>query len=158
MLLRAFQKRTINIAAFRDKTTPKICSLALAMKRTCKAKGIKLYINQDIKLFRRFCFDGVHLTSRQFDSIKRMRLLGDVVVSTHTIQELQRAKKLRSFAATYSPIFYTPNKGEPKGIYALRRVPKGMKIIALGGIVGKKEINKLKRYKLFGFASIRYFT
>ncbi len=33
-----------------------------------------------------------------------------------------------------------------------------MKIIALGGIVGKKEINKLKRYKLFGFASIRYFT
>ncbi len=155
--LRAFQKHPIDIVAFRNKTTPHIRSLALAMKRTCKAKGVKIYINQEIELFRRFRFDGIHLTSKQFDSIKKMRLLGNVVISTHTMQELHKARRLRAFAATYSPIFYTPNKGEPKGIYALRKIPKGMRIIALGGIVSKKEINRLKRYNLYGFASIRYF-
>lgn len=156
--LRVVQKHQVDIALFRDKRSKNIRPFALALLRTAKAKGVKLFINQDIELFRRFAFDGLHLTSRQFHKIKRVRSMGSVVISTHRVDELKMARKLRVKAATFSPIFYTPNKGKPKGVYTLAKLPKNMKIIALGGITSKKHIHKIARYNLYGFASIRYFV
>ena len=156
--LRVLQKHRVDIALFRDKKSKNISSLALALKRIAKAKGVKVFINQEIKLYRRFAFDGLHLTSKQFDQMKQVRSIASVVISTHTIDELKEAKRLRAEAATFSPIFYTPNKGKPKGVYTLAKLPKNMKIIALGGITSKQHIHKIARYNLYGFASIRYFV
>ena len=60
---------------------------------------------------------------------------------------------------TYSPIFYTPHKGEPKGVDDLRAVVEsvGIKVFALGGITDKNEVQKVGKSGAYGFASIRYF-
>jgi thiamine-phosphate pyrophosphorylase len=60
---------------------------------------------------------------------------------------------------TYSPIFTTPNKGEPKGIEDLKDVLEitEIKIFALGGIVEDEQIKSISQTDSFGFASIRYF-
>ncbi|MDY0117717.1 MAG: thiamine phosphate synthase, partial [Sulfurimonadaceae bacterium] len=62
-------------------------------------------------------------------------------------------------AITYSPIFETPNKGEPKGIEALQHVIKKypIKIFALGGIVESSHVIDVEKSGAYGFASIRYF-
>jgi len=61
---------------------------------------------------------------------------------------------------TFSPIFTTPNKGEPKGIEVLREVISSLEIavIALGGIVEQEQIKLCEEAGAFGFASIRYFA
>ena len=60
---------------------------------------------------------------------------------------------------TYSPIFTSPNKGEPKGIEDLKELIKTskIKILALGGIVEARHVEMIKDTKAYGFASIRYF-
>jgi thiamine-phosphate pyrophosphorylase len=102
----------------------------------------------------------VHLTSNQFSDIKKAKELGlFVVISTHSFSEIELAIKLGANAVTFSPIFPTPNKGEPKGVEALKEAVKkfDIKIIALGGIVSQKEIKEVKKANPWGFASIRYF-
>ncbi len=62
-------------------------------------------------------------------------------------------------AVTFSPIFQTPNKGEPKGVEVLKELvqAKKAKIFALGGIITKKQIQECQDAGVYGFASIRYF-
>lgn len=63
-------------------------------------------------------------------------------------------------AITYSPIYKSPNKGEPKGIDNLKQVVniyEDVNIIALGGIINDEQVSQIKKAKAFGFASIRYF-
>ena len=60
---------------------------------------------------------------------------------------------------TFSPIFHSPNKGEPKGVEELKRVAflLSIPVIALGGIVTQKQIGLSKQSGAKGFASIRWF-
>jgi len=83
-----------------------------------------------------------------------------VVASAHSLQELHTIKKLGGDMATFSPIFATPNKGMPKGVRALKKVVRRSRlpILALGGIIRKKEVAQITRTKAAGFASIRYFS
>jgi thiamine-phosphate pyrophosphorylase len=80
-------------------------------------------------------------------------------VSTHTKQEAQRAEDLGADMVTFSPVFSTPNKGEPKGVEALKRLVSLLHIpvIALGGMVSEEQIKRCQESGAFGFASIRYF-
>ena len=61
---------------------------------------------------------------------------------------------------TYSPIFFSPNKGEPKGLEKLKEAVDtfDIDIIALGGIIDEKHIEQIKETNAKGFASIRYFV
>jgi thiamine-phosphate pyrophosphorylase len=83
-----------------------------------------------------------------------------VIISCHCLEDIQKAHKLNADWVTYSPIFDTPNKGEAKGIEQLNNAVQccDIPVIALGGIVGQKEINKIEDTKCYGFASIRYFV
>ena len=89
---------------------------------------------------------------------KRKKLF--VIVSTHNFYEIKLAKKFGADMVTYSPIFYTPNKGKPKGVKNLRKIIFKAKfpVIALGGIVKRDQIHQVKKTKSKGFASIRYFA
>ncbi len=118
-------------------------------------------LHGEVMLAKRLKADGVHLRSDQFDQIltaKRAKLF--TVISCHSIEEVKRAQKLGADAVTYSPIFATPGKGKPLGVerlkYLLKRVK--IKVIALGGIVGEKQLEALERVRPYGFASIRYFA
>ena len=146
---------------YRDKFDPNYALMAEYALQTCRAfEDIKTFVHRDAKLAKALGADGVHLTSKQFDEIKRAKDMDlEVIVSTHSIEELHMVKELCADYATFSPIFATPGKGEPKGVAALAKAVEevDMKIFALGGIVTPEDVKKVAEANPYGFASIRYF-
>lgn len=150
------------MACFRDKISTNTEQLAFLFVDICKKYNIHtILINQNISLAIKTDANGVHLTSNQFDEIvyaKANNLF--TIISCHTIEEIQRAKLLGADGVTYSPIFYSPNKGNTIGTNALIKAKEQIKdfiIIGLGGIISKEQINSIKESNADGFASIRYF-
>ena len=163
-LTNSLSKYQVDIVCFRDKETLNIKELVKACLNISKQFNIpKVVINSSINLAIKFGFDGVHLTSKQFDKIKTCKEKSlYTIISTHTQDEVAIAKNNGANAITYSPIFYKENKGEPKGIENLSKVVKNFQdnnfsIIALGGIIENKQIEEIKKTNAKGFASIRYF-
>ncbi|WP_281950938.1 thiamine phosphate synthase [Nitrosophilus kaiyonis] len=158
----AVNKHKVDMICFRDKKSKNFKSLSIHfLKKSKNLKISKILINSNIDIAYRYKFDGVHLPSSKMNLIKqakRKKLF--VIASTHNFYEIKKAIDLGADMITYSPIFYTPNKGEPKGLKNLRKVVLKSKIpvIALGGIITKEQINKIKIRKAAGFASIRYFV
>lgn len=146
---------------FRDKESSNYTDLARDFITVCKKyETLKSFLHQDIDLAKELGACGVHLTSKQFDKIECAKSIGlEVIVSTHTHQEVLEAQKAGADAVTYSPIFYSPNKGEPKGLDDLKKLLDkcNIKVFALGGIISKKHISELEKTGVYGFASIRYF-
>ncbi len=164
-LERSFSNHRIDMVCFRDKETEDTKALAKSCLETARKYNIeKVLINGDIKLALELGFDGVHLTSKQFNQIKTAKENNlFTLISTHTEDEIKLAKDLGADAVTYSPIFYKENKGEPKGCEKLENMVKRYQdekffIIALGGIITQKHIERIKETDAKGFASIRYFT
>ena len=160
-----FKKYNPNIVCFRDKETADIEPLAKNFIEIARKENIGLVlINTHIDLAIKYNYDGVHLTSNQFEDIKKAKenkLF--TMISCHIEDEIILAKKLGADAITYSPIFDTPNKGESKGIAKLKDMvdkyqDNHFKIIALGGIIDENHTEKIKQTKAYGFASIRYFS
>jgi len=150
-----------DFAVFRDKQTSNYPQLAQMFIQTCRAYKIpKILLHGDYVLAYQLGASGVHLTSTQFDAIKEAKALGlYVIISTHTHDEAVKASQLDADAITYSPIFTTPNKGEPKGLEDLKEIVDKIRvpIFALGGIVTQEHINAVEECGVYGFASIRYF-
>lgn len=150
-----------DFAVFRDKQTPQYKTLAEMFVQTCVAYKIpKILLHSDYALAYELGAHGVHLTSTQFDDIAFSKALGlYVIISTHTHDEALKAQALGADAITYSPIFASPNKGEPKGLEDLKEIVDRIRvpIFALGGIVTQEHINAVEECGVYGFASIRYF-
>ena len=150
-----------DFALYRDKTNPSYKEQAHHFVEVCQQfESINSFIHRDFILAKELGASGVHLTSKSFDDIQKAKDLGlKVIVSTHTYEEVERAEKLGADFVTYSPIFTSPNKGEPKGIKDLINLVQKttIKVFALGGIVSEVEVNAIKESGVFGFASIRYF-
>ncbi|MGA1932130.1 thiamine phosphate synthase [Arcobacter sp. YIC-464] len=162
-LQRILTNHKIDMACFRDKSSENFEELAEIFVETCKEFNIdKILINKDFKLAKKLGATGVHLTSEQFKKIKKAKELDlYVIISCHRLSDIEKAQESYANAVTYSPIFDTPNKGEAKGINALKQAINlydDMDIIALGGIVSKEHIEQIEKAKPYGFASIRYFV
>jgi thiamine-phosphate pyrophosphorylase len=167
LLKKSLDRNNIDIASFRDKQSIEIKELANIFLQTCKQHHIqKTIINSNIEIALELGFDGVHLTSKQFDKIE-FCISNNLytIISCHDFNEVKKAYELGANAITFSPIFYTPYKGKPKGIEALKALIKQVKqinkrdfkVIGLGGIVDEEHISQIKETKADGFASIRYF-
>ena len=156
-----FSKKA-NIIVYRDKCTKSYSKNAeLFLRETRKYTFQKILLHTDYKLAFSLKADGVHLKSTQFDIIGNAKALGlFVVISTHSTEEALHAQDLGADMITYSPIFKTPKKGEPKGLEKLKSAVNELSIpvIALGGIITQKQIDLCKESGAIGFASIRYFT
>lgn len=104
---------------------------------------------------------GVHLTSRSVSArvIKRIFPADFIVgVSAHSIAEARAAKNLGADFVTFSPVFQSPEKGEPKGLNALREVCAALRffpVIALGG-VDATNFRLALDCGATGFAAIRF--
>ena len=146
---------------YRDKSNPDYNTQAEYAVQVCSQfEDVKCFIHQDIDLAKKLNATGVHLTSKQFSEIKKAKDLGlEVIVSTHTHDEVLDAQKEGANAVTYSPIFTSPNKGKAKGVKDLEELLKkcSIKVFALGGIVTEDEILQIEKTSTYGFASIRYF-
>lgn len=161
-LKKILKKNKIDIACFRDKISSNFEELATLFVQICKEFNIKnILINGDYKLAKKIGATGVHLTSNQFDKIKEAKDLDlYVIISCHNLRDIEKAQRSYANVVTYSPIFSTPNKGEPVGINSLKQalsIYEDIDIIALGGIIDKKQIEQISKTKAYGFASIRYF-
>jgi len=156
-----FIKYLPSFALYRDKTNPNYKIQAEHFVEVCaQFESVNAIIHSDVALAFKLRAYGVHLTSQQFSEIKKAKELGlKVIISTHSKEEALKAEKLGADYVTYSPIFTTPNKGEPKGIEDLKELLKSVeiKVFALGGIVKEEQIVDISQTDSFGFASIRYF-
>ncbi|MBV5321943.1 MAG: thiamine phosphate synthase [Sulfuricurvum sp.] len=156
-----YSHRFPDFALFRDKQTHGYADLAhtfITLSRAYKIPHVLLH--GDYHLAYELKADGVHLTSTQFDEIteaKKRALY--VVISTHTYEEALKAQELGVDAITYSPIFTSPAKGEPKGLEDLKEIVAKIRvpIFALGGITTEEQIKAVEECGAYGFASIRYF-
>ena len=162
ILINVLNKHQIDIACFRDKESSNFEDLAKIFIKVCKEYGIKkILLNGDLLLAKKLNATGIHLTSTQFDEITKAKDLNlYTIISCHNEEDLKNAIKLKVNAITYSPIFETPNKGEPKGIEILKDITnkyQNINIIALGGIINDEQIKKISKTKAYGIASIRYF-
>jgi thiamine-phosphate pyrophosphorylase len=137
-----FKKYNPTFVCFRDKVNQNIKQSAKTFLKIAKENRIDfVMINNNLDLALELNFDGVHLTSKQFDKIeeaKKYSLL--VLISCHTQKEIELAYKLGADGVTYSPIFFKENKSEPKGIEDLKNIVKlyqkeNFIIIAFGGII-----------------------
>ena len=154
-LSEAIQKHSPEYVCLRDKTSHDYESLASAVMQLHD----KLLLHSDVDLAIKLGAFGIHLTSSQFDEIKRAKEAGlFVIASTHSYEEALKAKE--ADAITYSPIFHSPNKGIPKGLEDLKEITGKIntKIFALGGIISAEQIKQVETCGVYGFASIRYFT
>lgn len=166
----AFEKRLFAIlkhhrpdyALYRDKTNPRYSEFAERFMRVCHAfEDTKCLLHGDAELALKLGAYGVHLTSEQFDAVAAAKAKGlFTVISTHSEAEIRDAVRLGADAVTYSPVFHSPGKGEPRGLEDLKDIAGKMdtRIIALGGIVTSEQIAAVQATGVFGFASIRYFT
>ncbi len=156
-----FAKHLPDFALYRDKSNPNYATQAEHFTEVCSQfMGLKSFLHQNVDLARALNADGVHLTSTQFDKIEYAKSLGlEVVVSTHTHQEVLEAQEKGADYVTYSPIFDSPGKGEPKGTQDLKELLQNseVNVFALGGIVQETQIDEVKESGAYGFASIRYF-
>jgi thiamine-phosphate pyrophosphorylase len=156
-----YSHRFPDFALFRDKQTSDYRTLAqtfITISREYKIPHILLH--GDYALADELKADGVHLTSAQFEEIAEAKKRGlYVVISTHTYEEALKAQELSADAITYSPIFASPNKGEPKGLEDLKEIVAKIRvpIFALGGITTEEQIKAVQECGVYGFASIRYF-
>ena len=156
------QNNNIDFICFRDKISDNYKELAEKFINISKQNNIKnIFINSHVDLAISLNATGVHLTSIQFDKIVYAKSIGlKVIISCHNECDINNALKNKADYITYSPIFDTPNKGNPKGIEELKYIVNkynNIRIFALGGIISKGQIKDIKSTNTFGFASIRYF-
>lgn len=152
--------QTADFILFRDK----ICSdyvkkaeIFMSLKPNFKAKFI---IHNDLNLALNLKADGIHFSSNLIANLKNTPQSLIKFASTHNEKEIEDAIKLGADFITFSPIFLTPNKGEPVGIETLKKIVlnSSVKVFGLGGITTKKHIKMVELAKAAGFASIRYFA
>ena len=158
---RVLSNKKIDMISLRDKETFMYKELAKSfLSIKLKYPSTKFLLHTDYKLVADLGAFGVHLPSSSLDKIGEAKSRGVwVIASTHSLEEAIFAQKEGADAITYSPIFETPGKGEPKGLEKLKDI-RGkitIKLFALGGILTQSHIDAVKSAGADGFASIRYF-
>jgi len=162
VLHKSLKKHKPSFVCYRDKSTDDFSQYARIFVNSCKKYRYidKILLNQNFVEAKKQKCDGVHLSSSQFGHITKARRQGlFVTISCHTLNDIKKAKNSKANMVTYSPLFKSPDKGVPLGLFALKKAIKlyNIPIIALGGVIQNSHIYKLKATNTAGFASIRHF-
>lgn len=154
----SFKEHRPNFALYRDKEFENYESFAIEFVRLCKLYNVKAMLHNHYALALRLEAYGVHYSSNQLCNIIQSPKLFQIL-SAHNEIEIQNAMDLGLNAVTISPIFHSPNKGEPLGLDRLQTLTETFDIdmIALGGILEEAQVEAVKAKGASGFASIRYF-
>jgi len=162
-LIKIAAQNNISLIQIREKklSARLVFELAHEAAEITRNTGAKLLVNDRADIALAANADGVHLTSRSLScNIIRRNFPKDFIigVSTHTVDEAKEAKKQEANFVTFSPIFPTPNKSEPRGVENLREVCAKLKpfpVIALGGI-NTSNFPEVLKAGASGFAAIRF--
>jgi thiamine-phosphate pyrophosphorylase len=133
---------------------------ALARRaRSLLPPPIPLLVNGRLDIALAAGADGVHLPADGVPAAAlrarfRTALIGR---STHSVEEVERARDDGADYATFGPVYATPGKGEPVGLAALARAATtGLPVYALGGVT-LDRFAELAAAGAAGVAAIRLF-
>jgi thiamine-phosphate pyrophosphorylase len=121
---------------------------AAAALRVARERGLKIIVNDRVDIALALKADGVHLGQDDMPAEDARRLLGPdaiVGISTHTLEQAQRAAEMPVDYLAIGPIFLTTTKKSshtPVGLDGLRLVRKAvgnMPLIAIGGITAVRH-------------------
>ena len=162
-LVKIAVKAKVSLIQIREKLIPArmVFEIASEVVEITKNTSTATLINDRADIALAAGADGVHLTANSVSTeiIRKTFPRNFIVgVSTHTLEKAETAKKLGADFATFSPIFYSPKKGEPQGIERLKEVCEHLKpfpVIALGGI-DETNFAEVLRGGASGFAAIRF--
>lgn len=129
----------------KDLSARPLMELGLKLRPICKQSEAGFIINDRGDLAHVLEADGIHLTSRSYSPEEARKLLGEaglVGVSTHSLEEANRAERAGADYILFGPVFATASKlsyGPPQGIGALAQVIDGVSlpVYAIGGINGE---------------------
>jgi thiamine-phosphate pyrophosphorylase len=155
----------ISLIQIREKQLPalKIFELVSECVKITQTSETKLLVNDRADIALAAGADGVHLTLTSISCVIIRRKFPEnfiIGVSAHNFKEASEAKSQNADFITFSPIFGTPEKGEPKGLDELSKVCKKLDpfpVIALGGIDETNYASVLDNGAR-GFAAIRFLT
>ncbi|MEO8650366.1 MAG: thiamine phosphate synthase, partial [Acidobacteriota bacterium] len=133
---------------------------AKAAKKEISAKKAILLVNERADIALAAGADGVHLPSRAVKTTVLRRIVPpDLIIgiSTHSADEVLRARDEGADFTVFGPVFESPGKGEPVGLEELTAVcaaAEGFPILALGG-VNEKNCTDVLDAGARGVAAIR---
>lgn len=153
--VKAIQLREKDLSPF------SLYQLAENIKKICQVTQTKLFINDRADIAQALGAEGVQLTAQSLpvEAVRKCftepKLIG---VSTHSLEEAQRAEGSGADFVLFGPIFETPSKttfGKPQGLAKLEQIAKLIKIpvYAIGGIIPERAKQCLER-GAFGVAVI----
>lgn len=162
-LIKIAVQSEVSLIQIREKklTARLIFEFAREAQEMTRNTRTKLLVNDRADIALAANADGVHLTSCSLscriirENFPENFIIG---VSTHSVAEVEEARKRMANFVTFSPIFPTPGKSEPQGIENLRETCEKVKpfsVVALGGI-GADNISKVLKAGASGFAAIRF--
>jgi thiamine-phosphate pyrophosphorylase len=126
----------------KDLVPPALLALARDVRALTARAGARLIINGRLDVMFAVDADGVHLRSESVPTHTVRRVIGPnkfLGVSTHSMEEAQRAADEGADFVTFGPVYDTPSKiryGRPVGLAALAAVCRRVRVpvYALGGI------------------------
>jgi thiamine-phosphate pyrophosphorylase len=162
-LVEAAVRAEISLIQIREKQLPARLVFELTEKAALLTRNsqTKLLVNDRPDIAFLAGADGVHLTSLSLaaETIRQSFPKDFIVgVSTHTFAEAESAKLQGADFITFSPIFNSPNKGEPQGLNKLKELCRKLEsfpVIALGGI-DEANYQSVLAAGASGFAAIRF--
>jgi thiamine-phosphate pyrophosphorylase len=145
----------------RDLSTGEALLLAHEIQMMTMPRSVSLIINDRVDLAIALNLDGVHLRSDSLPPVPVRRLIGPrrlIGVSTHSIEDVQRANQSGADYIVFGPIFETPSKrsfGPPLGLNVLTDACRqsSIPVLAIGGITCER-VREVRRAGAFGVAVI----
>lgn len=138
-----------------------IFELASEAAKITNKTDTKLLVNDRADIALAAHADGVHLTGNSITpEIIRKNFPKNFIigVSTHSLVRAELAHRQKADFITFSPIFASPNKGNPQGLEKLRGICEKLEnfpVIALGGI-DRNNYKSVFENGASGFAAIRF--
>lgn len=162
-LIKSAAQEKISLIQIREKklTARMLYELASEAAKISRGTNTKILINDRADVALAANADGVHLTSASLsaETIRRAFPPNFIVgVSAHTVEEAETDRRGGADFVTFSPIFSSLGKGEPRGVENLMEVCrrlKGFPVVALGG-VDETNFREVLEAGASGFAAIRF--
>lgn len=144
-LVQAAVAAQIDLIQLREKNLPTKILFDLTTKgaEIVRASHTRLLVNDRADVALAAGASGVHLTSHSINTSVIRRTFGAeflIGVSTHSLEEVERARDDGADFVVYGPVFETASKlvyGEPAGIESLQQVTAksgSFPVLALGGV------------------------
>jgi len=124
------------------KTTREMYEELLQLRELTKKYGVPLIVNDRVDLALAVDADGVHIGQDDLPAEVVRKLLGEekiIGISTHSLEEVEKANELPVDYIAFGSIYRTPTKEKPVvvGIEKLKEAKKVAKkpLVAIGGIM-----------------------